>query len=128
MTAWTSNEINKIGAAEELRIAGLRKDGTLHSYRTIWVVRVDNDLYVRSVNGRTSDWFRGILTRRAGCVQSGGIVKDAIFEEVNDTLIHEKIDAAYYKKYNHYPKAYVDACVTPQAHAATLKLVPLSAK
>ena len=29
MTAWTSDELNKIGKAEELRIASLRSDGTL---------------------------------------------------------------------------------------------------
>jgi len=29
MTTWTSDELNKIGKAEELRIAGLKSDGTL---------------------------------------------------------------------------------------------------
>jgi hypothetical protein len=27
---WTSNELNKIGKAEELQIASLRRDGTLN--------------------------------------------------------------------------------------------------
>ena len=49
MTAWTSEELNKIGKAEELQIASLRKDGSLRSMRIIWVVRVGDDLYVRSV-------------------------------------------------------------------------------
>ena len=40
MTAWTNDELKAIGNADELDIAGLRKDGTPHSYRTIWVVRV----------------------------------------------------------------------------------------
>jgi hypothetical protein len=29
MTTWTSDELNKIGAAEELEIASLRSDGLL---------------------------------------------------------------------------------------------------
>jgi hypothetical protein len=37
--------------------------------RTIWVVRVDDDLYVRSVNGRTSDWFRGTQRRHQGRIR-----------------------------------------------------------
>jgi len=59
MTEWTADQLEKIETADELEIASLRFDGTLGSRRTIWVVRVEDDLYVRSVNGRTSDWFRG---------------------------------------------------------------------
>ncbi len=29
MTGWTSDDLNKIGTAEELEIASLRRDGTL---------------------------------------------------------------------------------------------------
>jgi hypothetical protein len=29
MTAWTSDELSRIGAAEELEIASVRRDGTL---------------------------------------------------------------------------------------------------
>jgi hypothetical protein len=48
MTAWTSDELSKIGAAEELQIASLRRDGTLRKPVTIWVVPHGDDLYVRS--------------------------------------------------------------------------------
>ena len=124
MTQWTSDELNKIGRAEELEIAGLRRDGSLRSYRTIWVVLVGDDLYVRSVNGRGSDWFRGVLTRHAGRIQAGGVEKDVTFVEQNDPVVQEQIDAIYRKKYGHYPKEYVDACLTPQAHTATVRLEP----
>ena len=33
MTKWTSDELNKIGAAEELQIASLRRDGTRYGLR-----------------------------------------------------------------------------------------------
>jgi hypothetical protein len=39
MTAWTSDELGKIAAAEELEIASVRRDGTLRNPVTIWVVR-----------------------------------------------------------------------------------------
>ncbi len=48
MTTWTSDELSKIGSAEELEIASLRADGTLRKSTTIWVVRVGDDLYIRS--------------------------------------------------------------------------------
>ena len=88
------------------------------------MVRVGDDLYVRSVNGRGSDWFRGVLTRHEGRIEAGGVAKDTAFEEIAESPVHEQIDAAYRKKYSHYPKEYVDACVTPKAKAATIRLVP----
>ena len=54
MSTWTNDELDRIGGADELEIASLRRDGTLRNPVTIWVVRHGNDLYIRSVNGRTS--------------------------------------------------------------------------
>ncbi len=58
MTPWTSDELDRIGGAEELQIAPRRPDGTLRTPVTIWVVRVSDDLYVRSYRGRSGAWFR----------------------------------------------------------------------
>ena len=44
MTAWTSDELNKIDAVDELRIQTRRRDGTLRDPVTIWVVRNGDDL------------------------------------------------------------------------------------
>ena len=52
MNAWTADELDKIAAAEELELAPAGRDGTLRKPVTIWVVRRDDDLYVRSVYGR----------------------------------------------------------------------------
>jgi hypothetical protein len=124
MTTWTGNKLDKIGNAEELQIASLRQDGTLREPVIIWVVRVGDDLYVRAVKGRTGPWFRGVLTRHEGRVRSGGVEKEVLFVEEADPAVNERIDAAYREKYRRYPKEYVDACVTPEARAATIKLVP----
>jgi hypothetical protein len=125
MTAWTREELNKIGSAEELQIASLRKDGTLRKPVIIWVVRVGDDLYVRSANGRTSAWFRGTQTRYEGHVRAGGEEKDVTFLEETDPGINDLIDTAYITKYSHYPQ-YVAPMVTPEVKAATIKLVPRS--
>ena len=53
MAAWTNDELNTIGDAEELTLASARRDGTLRNPVTMWVVRAGDDLYVRSVNGPT---------------------------------------------------------------------------
>jgi hypothetical protein len=51
MSEWTSEELEKIAAADELHLASVRRDGTLRKPVTIWVVRHGDDLYVRSVYG-----------------------------------------------------------------------------
>jgi hypothetical protein len=124
MTAWTSDELNKIGTAEELQIASLRQDGTLRKPVTIWVVRVDDNLYVRSVYGRGSGWFRGTQTRHEGHIRAGGVDKDVTFMEETDPSINEQIDAAYRTKYRRYAASIVNSTLTPEARAATIKLVP----
>ena len=123
MTAWTNDELNKIGKAEELQIASLRTDGTLHKPVTIWVVHIGDDLYVRSVNGRSSAWFRGVLTRHEGHIRAGGVEKDVTFVEQADPKLDKQIDAAYRAKYRRYPSS-VDAINSATARTATIKLLP----
>jgi hypothetical protein len=124
MTTWTSDELNKIGKAEELQIASLRRDGTLRISRIIWVVRIGDDLYVRSVYGRGSAWFRGVQTRHEGHIRAGGVDKDVTFVEESDPNMQEQIDAAYRTKYRRYAGSIVNSTLTSEARSATIKLVP----
>ena len=124
MSAWTNDELNKIGAAEELQIASLRDDETLRKPVTIWVVRLGDDVYVRSVNGRTSAWFRGVQTRHEGQIHAGGVDKDVTFVEEPDSNINDQIDAAYATKYRRYAASIISHINGSEARAATIKLVP----
>jgi len=81
MTSWTSEELAKIGNAEELDIASRRPDGTLRPFVTIWVVLTGGDLYVRSVKGRSGAWFQHALAAGDGRIRAGGVERDAAFEE-----------------------------------------------
>ncbi len=126
MTRWTSDELNKIGNAEELQIESLRGDGTLRKPVTIWVVRFGDELYVRAVNGRSGAWFRGTQLRHEGHIQAGGIDKDVTFMDA-DPDINDPIDAVYHTKYRRYGTRIVGTIVSPEARASTLKLVPHSA-
>jgi hypothetical protein len=123
MTGWRADELEKIDSADELEIASLRSDGTLGRERTIWVVRVDDDLYVRSVNGRASGWFRGTQRRHEGRIRAGGVEKDVTFVEAVADL-EARIDDAYLEKWGRYGKSIVESTLTAQARSAVLKLVP----
>jgi len=83
MTTWTSDELNKIENAEELQIASLRRDGTLRNPVTIWVVRVGEHLYVRSVNGRGSAWCQR-RSGESGADREGAVGGDRHVRPVQD--------------------------------------------
>ena len=123
MTPWTSDELNKVGKAEELQIASLRRDGTLRKPVTIWVVRLGEDIYVRSVNGRNAAWFRGVQTGYEGHIRAGGVDKDVTFVEETNSDVNDQIDAAYTTKYRRYASI-AKSMTTPVVRAATIKLVP----
>jgi hypothetical protein len=123
MAPWTSDDLNKIGGAEELDIASMRADGTLRKPVTIWVVRVGDALYIWAYKGRNGPWFRGTQTRHADHIRSGGVDKDVTFVDVADPDIIDQVDAAYRSKYGHYSAEYVDPMLTAEARAATIKLV-----
>ncbi len=123
MPAWTSDELNKIGAEEELDILSMRSDGTLRKPVTIWVVRVGDDLYIRAYKGRSGPWFRATQTRHEGCIRSGSIQRDVSFVD-SDPALNDQIDAAYRAKYRRYSADILDPMLTEAARSATLKLVP----
>jgi hypothetical protein len=121
-STWSSDELSKIEAAEELDLASVKRDGTLRNAVTMWVVRHGDDLYVRSVNGRGSSWFRGAQARHEAHIQAGGVDKEVLLVEPDD--VDDELDAAYRAKYQRYAENIVGSIVSPQARAATLKLVP----
>jgi hypothetical protein len=123
MSDWTSGEITKIAAADELDIASLRGDGMLGKPVTIWVVRHGDDLYVRSIHGRSAGWFRGTQVRHEGHIEAGGVDKDVRFVDAGDDIADE-LDAAYRAKYRRYAANIVNTVLSAEARSATLQLVP----
>jgi len=123
MTKWTTDELSRIGRAEELQIASRRRDGTLRNPVTIWVVPHDGSLYVRSVRGRTAAWFRGAEERHEARIRAGGVEKDVtLVDAVHD--IDAEVDAAYRAKYHRYAGSVLNSVLTPEARSTTIKLEP----
>ncbi len=124
MITWTSNELDKLGTAEELNLESLRQDGTLRNPVSMWVVRVGDDVFVRAYKGRDGAWFRGTQTRHQGRIQANGVEKEVTFVDETAPAIIDQVDAAYRTKYRKYSAEYVDPMLTDQAREATVKLVP----
>ncbi len=123
MTTWTADELGRIGDAGELKVTSLRADGTLRPYVTIWVVRVGNDIYVRSAYGPDNGWYRRAKASGAGRIRAGGVERDVTFTTAAPGA-HAAIDAAYHSKYDRYGPAIVGTVVGDQAATTTLRLVP----
>jgi hypothetical protein len=124
VTKWTSDELARIEAVEELEIASRQSDGTLRNPTTLWVVRYGDDLYIRSVNGRTSAWFRGVQVHHEGHIEAGGVDKDVTFVEMDTDDLNDQIDTVYRNKYRRYAANIINRITSPAARAATIKLVP----
>lgn len=122
MTIWTPDELDRIAAADELRIQPRRTDGTLRDPVPIWVVRHGDDLYVRSYRGADGAWYRTAQASHDGRIQAGGVTKDVSFVAADDD-VNDLIDTAYRTKYDR-SSSYVAPMVAPAARETTLKLVP----
>jgi len=113
-----------VATVAELDIAPLRPDGTSRAYTTIWVVRVGAEPFVRSFRGPNGAWYRAAKRSQRGRIRAGGVERDVAFDDVHDNT--DAVDAAYRRKYGR--SSYVDAMVTPDAAATTLRLVPADTK
>jgi hypothetical protein len=70
---WTSEELGRIASADEVEIAPVRSPGKLGRTVPIWVVRVGDELYVRSWRGTGGAWFRAAPASRAAHISAGGV-------------------------------------------------------
>src|SRR5256885_6841727 len=125
MTQWTSEQLDKIGKAEEVQIASVRRDGTLRKPATVWVARHGDDLYLRSVGGRGGHWFRGTQERHEGRIRAGAVQQDVTFVDAARD-IDDEIDTAYRAKYRRYAGSILNSVLTPEARLSTTKIEPRS--
>jgi hypothetical protein len=126
MSTWSSHDLDRIGGADELQIAPRHRDGSAERFTPIWVVRVGDDLYVRSWRGKRGAWYRNGLSTHSARIRAGGVERDvdlADAGQATDTP-HEDIDREYRTKYARYDPSYVEPMTAGPARAATLRLDP----
>jgi hypothetical protein len=118
---WSPEELNSIAATGEIEIAPRRLDGTFGRATTIWIVRVGDDVYVRSYRGRDGSWYRSVRRTHEGRLRAGRVERDVTVDE-DHGADRAAIDDAYRAKYGR--SSYVDAMVTSDAAVTTLRLLP----
>jgi hypothetical protein len=127
-SGWSADELSTIDRTGEVDVATRRSDGALRAARIVWVVRHDNAVYVRSVNGTTAAWYRGVQTRHEGELSAGRLRRDVTFVEAGGhagdcSALDDALDAAYRGKYGRSSSA-VARITANVARATTLRLDP----
>jgi hypothetical protein len=121
MSAWTSDELNTIGRAEELELTRVKSDGTPRKPVTIWVVRNKVDLFIRSWRG---DVAAGSATRRLAPRRTsrpaGSKEMSSWYLPIRALTTRSMLPIA--PSTRPVAPSYVGPIVTPQARATTLKL------
>lgn len=125
MTGWRADELMAISAAETVQIAPDQEDGARGRATTIWVVRVGNDLYIRSYSGPTASWYRRALRGRRGTIRARTLEQRVRFDDA-EADVQPQIDAAYQTKYAAHGSSYVKRMNGPAAVATTLRLQPIA--
>jgi hypothetical protein len=122
MIAWNPTQLERIASAREIEVSSLRDDGALTKPVTIWAVRVEGELYVRSVRGGAGGWYKAAEQRHEGRIEADTTAVDVAFEDAPHHLDQE-IDEAYKAKYG-YPSGPVDSITTDAARTTTIRVVP----
>jgi len=123
MATWTNEELDRIGNAEELQLTSVRDARGIRLYVTMWVVRVGDDVYVRSAGGPDRPWYRQAKASGAGRIRAGSVERDVTFAEATAGA-HASIDAAYHAKYDRYGSTTVGHVTGPEAEPVTIRLIP----
>ena len=100
--AWSQDDLDLLGRTGEVEVSSVRTDGSWSRPRTVWIVRVGDELYVRSVNGPDAAWYRSTRSRHQGRVEARGKVRDVTWVDVDGAEypdIDPAVDAEYARKY-----------------------------
>jgi hypothetical protein len=120
--AWSSDQLERIGQAEELYVSTYQSDGTLRKWTPIWVVRVGDDLYVRSAFGNEGGWYRNAMRDQTARIRAGAFETDVGLQSANDPATNAEVEAAYESKYRAQPGALRSMIGSPAADT-TMRLV-----
>ena len=122
MSEWSERALALIGAADEIVVAPDRADHTPGPAVPIWVVRVGDELYVRSVRGSSGGWYRRAHGNGHGRIRSSREEFRVRFREVARPELRAQIDEAYRVKYGRYGKSLVTSMTSDSVAQTTLQL------
>ena len=121
MGTWDPADLRAIGSAREIQIAIMRRDGSTRTPLPIWVVRVGDELFVRSYHGPEGSWFRQVAAHPYAHIRAAGR-EFAVRLLPAESPSRAEVDNAYFAKYGRSGPA--AAMITPAVAATTLRVEP----
>lgn len=119
---WSREDLHRIAESDDLHISPFREDGATYGTPTwIWSVVVDEQLYVRAYNGRSSRWYRAAMKQKAGRIIAAGMTIEVNFEPI-DGSINDRVDDAYRAKSR--GSQYLPPIISDRTRAATVRITP----
>ncbi|HEV8134501.1 MAG TPA: DUF2255 family protein [Pyrinomonadaceae bacterium] len=88
-----------IEAIGKSKILGVRS-GTEHRYTGVWVVVVNNRVFVRSWNDKPTGWFRAFQKEATGTIQIGDLEVSVRGKLVRSPRIRDAVTLALGEKYS----------------------------
>lgn len=121
--SWSREQLDRINEAGELEIASRRTDGRPRRWVPIWVVCVDDAVYVRTWYRRTTGWFGAVLNFPHARIRVPGVETDVLITDLGEgpPVLRSSVDIAYRTKYGPYGE---QSMITDDAAATTLRLDP----
>jgi hypothetical protein len=88
-----------IDAIDKSKTLGVRS-GTEHRYTGVWVVVVNNRVFVRSWNDKPTGWFRAFKKEATGTIQIGDLEVSVRAKLVRSARIRDAVTLALGEKYD----------------------------
>jgi hypothetical protein len=115
-----------VRALDESKILGVRAGEGEHRFTGVWVVVVEDRVFIRSWNDKRTGWREGFRAEPQGVIQllSGREIRIRARPVRGERLL-DAVDAAYAAKY-HTPasRKWVRGFATPRRRATTVELTP----
>jgi hypothetical protein len=118
-----SNDI--LDALHTSKIFGLRAGTQPHRFIGVWVVVVNERVFVRPWNNKPHGWYRAFLEEPHGLIQIAGREMRVRARKARGERLMDAIDLAYREKYpTPGSRKYVEGFARARRRATTLELVP----
>ena len=112
-----------VKALQEAKIIGVRA-GTEHRYTGVWVVVVDERVFVRSWSDNPTGWFRAFRKEPSGTIKLGEREIHVRGKPVRSARMRDAVTAAYAEKYNTKgSRKWVEGFAEPARVITTLEFV-----
>ena len=118
-----SNDI--LTALHASKVIGLRAGAQPHRFVGVWVVVVNERVFVRSWNNKPHGWYRAFLEEPHGMIQIAGREIRVRARKTRGERLMDAIDLAYREKYpTPGSRKFVEGFARARRRATTTELVP----